>query len=178
MASYTLKQMFVDLLREAMASERLFLDHFPSLLVSGGHQHLREALDLHIQETKEHVKRLQQIAVLLRVSLEGGQGAAMQGLLQEAKNLVGKATSPAVRDACLIITVQKIEHYEMAVYGSAYSLASSLAEASEEEESGFEQIAEWLEEILEEECMIDERLTEIAEGGFMSPGLNEEAQKE
>lgn len=177
MTAYTLEQMFIDLLREAMASEKLFSEQFPPLQAQIGHQHLREALELHLQETKEHIVRLQKVATLLQVSLEGGQGAAMRGLLQEAKHTIAKATSTAVRDACLIIAVQKIEHYEMAVYGSAYSLASSLAEAAADE-TNFGEVAECLEQILEEECMIDERLTEIAEGGFMSPGLNEEAQKE
>lgn len=178
MSHYTFYQMFVDLLREAYASEMLLMGKFPALIKQATHSHLQEALSQHLDETKSHQERLKKISSLLGEQLEGASSPGMSGLLEEGEVALAKTTSPAVKDACLIIAFQKIEHYEMANYGSAYALACQLSETDQAGPARFDTIANLLEEMLEEESAVDERLTEIAEGGFFSDGINDEAGKE
>jgi len=84
----------------------------------------------------------------------------------------------AVKDASIIIACQKIEHYEIASYGSARTLARHLSDAAVDDRIDFDEIADILQQTLDEESAADEQLTDIAEGGFFSSGINEEAERD
>ena len=115
---------------------------------------LRAAFNLHLNETKGHVRRLEQVFGMLGVEPRRETCDAMKGLLKEGKSVVDAQGDDAVRDAGLIAAAQRVEHYEIAGYGTARSFARQL---------GLEEAANLLQQTLDEEGAADRKLTEIAE---------------
>jgi ferritin-like metal-binding protein YciE len=115
---------------------------------------LQDAFQGHLEQTKTHVSRLEQICNKLGVKPRGKKCQAMEGLLEEGKEWMGEDADPAVMDAGLIAAAQRVEHYEIAGYGCARTFARQLGE---------EDAADLLQETLGEEAETDEKLTELAE---------------
>jgi ferritin-like metal-binding protein YciE len=115
---------------------------------------------------------------MLNENPTGKKCPGMQGLLDEGKEVIRQAGSAAVKDAHLIIAAQKVEHYEIAAYGSARAIARHLSDIEYNDRVDFDEIADLLQESLDEEANADEKLTEIAEGSFFTTGINEEAERE
>src|SRR5262249_34818805 len=113
----------------------------------------------HLEQTKGHVQRLEQIAESLEITLTGHKCKAMEGLIAEGGELISEDATNAVRDAGLIGAAQRVEHYEMAAYGTARALARCL---------GHDEAADLLGETLEEERETDEKLTDLAENTINS----------
>src|SRR5438477_720499 len=147
-----------DLLHEEIQNlydaEKQIVRALPKMAKAAASDELREAFENHLEETKEQVIRLEKVFQGLGQTARGKKCHGMQGLLEEGEDIISEFSESPARDAALIAAAQKVEHYEMAAYGSARTFAKIL---------GQEKAAELLEETLEEEKAADEKLTEIAE---------------
>lgn len=170
--------LFLDLLRELFDEENQTAQFFPKAIQAASHHELKEALSEHLEATKDHLVRLKKIFKLLNENPTGHGCKPIQGLLQQGEEAFKKNESGAVKDARLIILCQKIEHYEIAGYGSARAIALHLSDAGIDDRIDFDEIAVLLQRSLDEESASDENLTDIAEGGFFTQGINEEAERE
>jgi ferritin-like metal-binding protein YciE len=160
----TLKEMFEETLKDVYFAENAILKALPRMAEKAQSEELKAALSEHWEETKEQVGRLDKIFKMLGSKAEGKECPALKGLVQETEELMSEATNPEVLDAGLIGCAQAVEHYEMARYGTLKAWAEQLE---------MEDVAELLEETLDEEKAADEKLSELAYGG-----LNEEAEGE
>jgi ferritin-like metal-binding protein YciE len=169
--------MFVDILKDIFDAENQIVQYLPNAIKAATNTELKEALSQHLDETKNQIQRLKKIFKMINENPTGTTCQAMQGLFAEDTEEMKKFEPSAVKDACLIITCQKIKHYEMACYGSARSIARHLNDAGVDARVDFDEIADLLQQTLDEESAVDEKLTDIAEGGFFTQGINEEAEK-
>lgn len=169
---------FVDLLKVLFDAENQIVDALPKMIKAASHQELKDAFSQHLEETKNQVQRLKKIFKTLNENPTGLRCEAMKGILAEGEEALSKDNTPAVKDATLIIAGQKVEHYEIASYGSARTLASHLSNSGISDRIDFDEISDLLQQTLDEEGEADEKLTEIAEGGFFTKGINAEAEKE
>jgi len=158
----SLKDLLVDQLKDLYSAENQLVKALPRMAKAASADELREGFETHLEETQGQVQRLEQIAEQMEFSLRGKKCAAMEGLVEEAKELIGEKPDANVLDAGLIAAAQKVEHYEIASYGCARTWANQL---------GLTDVAELLEETLNEEKATDEKLTELAESM-----VNEEAE--
>lgn len=149
-----LQDLLVDTLKDLYSAENMLVKAMPRMAKATKNEQLREAFEEHLSQTEGQVERLDRIFEMLEASPRGKKCAAMEGLIEESKELIGEKPAPNVLDAGLICAAQKVEHYEIASYGCARTWANQL---------GLTEVAELLEETLEEEKNTDERLTEIAE---------------
>ena len=150
----SLHDLFINELRDLFDAENQLIKTLPLLAKAARSEHLREAFALHLRQTKEQVRRLEQIFQAIGVSPEGKTCKAMQGLVAEAREFMQQDADPAVLDAGLIVAAQKVEHYEIAGYGSARTFARVL---------DYRDAERLLEQTLKEESITDEKLTEIAQ---------------
>jgi len=149
----TLHELLVDELKDLYSAENQLLKALPRMAKKASNEALQEAFTAHLEETKGQVNRLNQIAELLEIKLSGKKCKAMEGLLEEGKDILEeKGTSPVI-DAALIGAAQRVEHYEIAAYGTAKAFAEHL---------GLTEVAELLAETLDEESAADEKLTAIS----------------
>lgn len=149
----TLQDLFFHELRDLSSAETQLLKALARMVKLAAHRDLKAAFASHLKETKIHVARLDQIAQLNEKRLTGHECQAMERLIAEGSNLIAEDADESVRDAALIGAARRIEHYEMAAYGSARSLALTL---------GYNEEAELLGETFEEEEAADRKLTELA----------------
>jgi ferritin-like metal-binding protein YciE len=152
-----LQDLLVDNLKDLYSAEKQLLKALPKVAKSVESQELRAALEDHIQQTEEHVARLDQVFERLGANGRGKKCKGMEGLIEENKELLEEDADPAVLDAGLIVGCQKIEHYEIAGYGSAVTFAKLL---------GDNESARILAQTLDEEERTDKRLSEIAESSI------------
>lgn len=149
----TLHDLFVHELRDLFDAENQLLKSMPLMSKAVRSEELRNAFDLHLRQTKEQVRRLEQIFQALGTSPEGKRCKAMAGLVDEAKEMIEEDADPDVRDAGLIVAAQKVEHYEIAGYGSACTFARVLK---------YEDALRVLKMTMDEEEKTDKHLTDIA----------------
>lgn len=152
MAVTTLQDLFIEELGDLLDAEKQLVKALPEMAEAATSGQLRQAFEHHLQQTEGQVQRLEQVFNLIGVTADQGSCKAMEGLVKEAKQLM--KGDPAVVDAALIAAAQKVEHYEMATYGSVRTWA---------EELGNRQAAELLQTTLNEESAANEKLTTIAE---------------
>lgn len=167
---------FVNLLRVLFDAENQIIENLPLVIKAVFHPELKEALSQHLDETKGQLQRLKKIFKLLNENPTGMTCQAMHGLFADGEVILKKDLPANVRDACLIVNCQMIEHFEIAGYGSARSIAHQLNDANINERIDFDEIADMLQQTLDEESAADEKLTDLAEGGFFTQGINEEAK--
>jgi len=142
-------------IQDLYSAEQQALEAMPQLLEMVQSEQLRKAFETHQRETEKQVKRLEQIAKTMKIDPDGETCMAMQGLIEEAQDLLDQLEPGELADAAIIGAAQKMEHYEIAAYGTARTLAR---------QAGQTKAAELLEETLEEEKATDEKLTAIATG--------------
>lgn len=169
--------MFVDLLRDIYDGENQIVEALPQVIKAASHSDLKEALSNHLEETRNQITRLKKIFKVLNENPTGERCEGMRGVLEEGKEVIEKTLNPATKDVFLIVACQKVEHYEISNYGSARTIARHLNNAGINDRIDFDEIADTLQETLDEESDADEKLTEIAEGGFFTQGINAEAEK-
>jgi ferritin-like metal-binding protein YciE len=150
----SLQDLFVDELKDLYSAENQLLKALPKMAKAASNGELRAGFEEHLEQTRGHVERLEQVCQQLEVTPKGKKCAAMEGLIEEGKELMEEDASPAVLDAGLIAAAQKVEHYEIASYGTVCTWATLL---------GFDEAASLLGETLEEEKATDEKLTTLAE---------------
>jgi ferritin-like metal-binding protein YciE len=150
----SLHDLFIQELRDLFDAENQLIKALPLMAKAARNEQLREAIELHLRETKEQVRRLETLFQALGTSPEGKKCKAMKGLIAEAKECIQEDADPDVLDASLIVAQQKVEHYEIAGYGSVRTFARVL---------NYQDAARVLEQTLEEEAATDEKLTQLAQ---------------
>lgn len=174
-----LYDIFLDLLRDMFDAENQLVAALPNLAKAANHADLKEAFTQHLEETKNQVQRLKKIFKTLNENPTGKTCVAMQGLIKEGEEVINSSNeSPSVKDVALIIAAQKVEHYEIASYGSARALARQLNEIDSRRNIDFDEIADTIQTSLDEEGEANEKLTMLAEGGVFTTGINAEARDE
>lgn len=167
MKNHDLRQLFLDELEDMFDSEQQIVNSLPKLIKLAHHEDLKEALSNHLKETENQVSRIEQIFSIMSMTPKKKTCRAMIGLLQEADDLVKNIQKSFTLDAAIISAAQKVEHYEIASYGTLRSFAKILDLDSE--------ISNLLKETLDEEASADKKLTKIAEGSMFTTGVNQEA---
>jgi ferritin-like metal-binding protein YciE len=153
----TLHDLMVDNLRDLYSAEKQLVQALPRLAKGASDPRLQSAFADHLEATKQHVSRLEEAFTDLDLSARAKHCKGMEGLLEEGKEILGADGEPAVLDAGLISAAQRVEHYEIAAYGSAIAMA---------EQMGHTTVAELLRRTLDEEKQADQLLSGIAEGGI------------
>ena len=149
----SLNELLVSELKDLYSAESQLLKAIPKMIKSATSADLRKGFELHLEQTKVHVERLEKIGETLDFSPKGKKCKAMEGLLEEAKEILAEEADPAVLDAALIAAAQKVEHYEIASYGTARTWAEQLGQAT---------VAGFLQQTLDEEKATDVHLSQLA----------------
>jgi ferritin-like metal-binding protein YciE len=155
MATTALRSLLVDELRDLLDAEKQLTRALPKMARAASAAALRNAFEQHLRQTEGHVARLERALTALDVPPRGKPCAGMKGLISEGQELIGELEAGPVRDAALVVAAQKVEHYEIAAYGSCKAFAALLGE------SGVGKLAATT---LAEEKATDEKLTALAEG--------------
>ena len=153
MAMNDLRDLYVHELKDLYSAEKQITRALPKMIKAATNDELRSAFEEHLEVTREQISRLEQIFESLDESTRGPKCKGMEGLLEEGQELMEEDAEPHVCDAALIVAAQKVEHYEMAGYGSVRTFARLL---------GDQQGARLLEQTLKEEEQTDRRLTDLA----------------
>lgn len=164
----TLKDLYVEQLRDLYSAETQLISALPKMAQAASSAYLKQAFQDHLKETQTQKQRLDQIFNELGTSPQGETCHAMQGLIAEGEELIQTGGDPKVKDAALIASAQRVEHYEMAGYGTVRTFANEL---------GFSKAKSLLQQTLDEEGNADKKLNALAEGGIFSSGINEKAMK-
>ncbi|HEX7069701.1 MAG TPA: ferritin-like domain-containing protein [Rhodothermales bacterium] len=163
----SLHSLFVHELKDLYSAETQLVDALPKMEQAASHDSLKAAFRQHLEETRMHVERLERICHELGISPHGEHCEAMEGLITEGEELIRAPGDPDTRDAALISAAQRVEHYEIAAYGTARTFARRL---------DFNDAARLLDQTLDEESATDTKLTKIATGGIFAGGVNKAAQ--
>ena len=153
----TLHDAFLDELRDAYDAERQVTKALPSMAKAATSPKLKAAFEAHLKETHGHVSRLEKAFTNLDEKAQGKHCGGMAGILEEGKAVMQEDLDTAAMDACLIASAQRVEHYEMAAYGTLVAWARSMAH---------QDVADLLEETLNEEKSADSRLSLLARDGI------------
>jgi ferritin-like metal-binding protein YciE len=150
-----LKSFFEDELKDIYWAEKNIVKTLPKMKKAATSEKLQQAFEDHLQQTQTHVERLEQVFETLGKKAQAKKCDAMEGIIEEGKGIIEETEKgTATRDVGLILSAQKVEHYEISTYGGLAQLATTL---------GLEEVAELLKQTLEEEKQTDQLLTEIAE---------------
>lgn len=162
-----LYELFMEELEDMFSSEHQIIKALPKLIKLASNRDLKEALSKHLKETENQVKRIEKIFSILGVEPKENTCEAMEGLIREADEIVKNKTKSATLDAGIISAAQKVEHYEIASYGTLRSFAKQLDFDGD--------IVDLIKETLDEEGAADKKLTKIADGSLFVTGVNQEA---
>ncbi|MEQ8848523.1 ferritin-like domain-containing protein [Botrimarina sp.] len=149
----SLDKLYVHELKDLYSAETQLLDALPKMADAAASSDLKKAFEAHLKETKKHVSRLEKLFDDLDYSPSGHKCEGMAGLLKEAQSLLSGDADPEVRDAALIGAAQRVEHYEMAAYGTAAAFAEKIGRRDD---------ADTLYETLDEEGRTDRLLSRLA----------------
>jgi len=150
----SLNDLYLEQLRDLYSAETQILDALPKMAAAATSPDLKQGFNDHLRQTEEHVRRLERIFTDLQEKPKGETCEAMKGLLKEGSTMVKAKGEPAAVDAGLIAAAQRVEHYEIAAYGTVRTYAESL---------GKQEHVTLLEKTLKEEKQTDEKLTQLAE---------------
>jgi ferritin-like metal-binding protein YciE len=161
---HPLQELLVDQLKDLYSAENQIIKALPKMAKTASNAQLRAAFEKHLEETRGHAQRLEQIAQELDISLRGKKCKGAEGLIEEGKELMEEDFEGEVLDAGLIGAAQRVEHYEIAAYGTARTHANTL---------GLKKIARLLQQTLDEEAATDKKLTQLAESSVNVEALQE-----
>src|SRR6187551_1637663 len=148
---------FIDELRDAYDAEKQLLKALPKLAKAATSPELQTAFTNHLEETRGHVDKLEQVFETLDEKARGKHCDGIAGIIEEGKSIMEEDFEDTTMDACLIAAGQRAEHYEMAAYGTLVAWAQAI---------GHDEAADLLQETLDEEKAADEKLSGLAEGGI------------
>ncbi|HSM58347.1 MAG TPA: ferritin-like domain-containing protein [Candidatus Sulfomarinibacteraceae bacterium] len=168
MSFSALYDVYVEQLKDMYSAEKQLVDALPKMAQTASTPALRQAFENHLQETEHHLQQVQSILDELDENPGNKVCVAMRGLVEEGNEVMKKEGAPKARDAALILAAQKVEHYEIATYGGIRAYARTL---------GYDDAADTIDEILDQEYDADQKLDDIAEGGVLDEGLNEQAAR-
>jgi ferritin-like metal-binding protein YciE len=153
MKHHTLKDLYIHELKDLYSAEKQLIKALPKMAKAASHEELKAGFETHLEETKEHAARLEKLLSSHDASTRGPKCKAMEGLVEEGSELMEEEKDPEVLDAGLIMAAQKVEHYEIASYGTARTFAKLL---------GDDDGAKILQTTLDEEGATDKKLTKLA----------------
>ncbi len=162
----TFRELFLEQLGDIHSAENQITKALPKLVEAATDDELKDALSTHLHETHKQIERLEKVFEELGEKPVSKMCMGMKGLLKEGDEGLQKGLSGPLGDALIIANAQRVEHYEISAYGTAVAWARQL---------DLDEVADFLDESLDEEAAADEKLTSIAEGGLLTAGLNEEA---
>lgn len=168
MQSYTFHQLLSEQLNDLYSAEEQIAQALPPMIAVTSSGELREAFTAYLNEVKQHVSNLNKILQEIKVSPMGSRCPAMDGILDAAEGVINRGGNSSVKDASLIAIVQRLQHYKIAVYGTARTFCRHL---------NYGKAMDLLQRALNEEGESDRQLTRLAEGGIFTTGINEEACK-
>ena len=167
MQENSLQDLYVEQLRDLYSAENQLVKALPKMAKAAQSSTLREAFEHHLEQTRGHVDRLEQIFTAMDESPKGRKCSGMEGLVEEGEEVIKEQSSSDALDAGLIASAQRVEHYEIAAYGTVRTFAGLL---------GDEEAVNLLQQTLDEEKETDEKLTELAKE--INPQASEEMDKE
>jgi ferritin-like metal-binding protein YciE len=153
MTQKTLKELYVDELRDLYDSEQQLIKALPKMVKAANSDELSTGFEEHLQQTKEHARRLEQIFQAIGEPVKGKKCKGMQGIVAEGAEAISEGFEGPLMDAALIGAAQRVEHYEIAGYGTVHAFATELGE---------DEAASLLEQTLREEKETDQKLTELS----------------
>jgi ferritin-like metal-binding protein YciE len=159
----TLRDAFLDELKDAYDAEKQITKALPKMVKAATTPKLRNAFENHLKETHNQIKRLEQVFASLDEKVKGKHCDGVAGIIEEGDSVMGEDFDDMTMDACLIASGQRVEHYEMAAYGSLIAWAKVL---------GHDEAVSLLQKNLDEEKAADEKLTALAEGGINQEAAN------
>jgi ferritin-like metal-binding protein YciE len=162
----SLKDVLQEQLEDLHSAEEQLVRALPKMAQAANNDELRDAFQVHLEETRGHLKRVDEALGEIGVSTPTEECKAMKGLIAEGEELMQKDGDPVAKDAALIGAAQRVEHYEIAAYGTARQLA---------DDCGLDSIRDLMDQTLDEESQADKLLTKIATGGMFKAGLNQQA---
>lgn len=149
----SLRKLLAHELQDLHSAEQQIIELLPEMVSAAHDSDLKQAFTDHLSQSRTHLKRLEQVCDKLGISPEGEPCRGMEGLIEEGRMMIKDSEASAVRDAALISSAQRIEHYEIAAYGVARTFAEKLDQIA---------VADLLQETLNEEGMTDQHLTRLA----------------
>jgi ferritin-like metal-binding protein YciE len=167
MSLNSLKDVLCEQLEDLYSAETQLVTALPKMEQAASYDALKTAFKEHLEETRGHVKRCEE--ALGELGMTGGseECKGMKGLIAEGEEVIEMTGDPTAKDAAIIAAAQRVEHYEIAAWGTVRQLAK---------ECGFDGIADLADQTLDEESQADTLLTKIATGGMFKAGVNEQAR--
>jgi ferritin-like metal-binding protein YciE len=162
----SLNDVLMEQIEDLYSAEQQLVTALPKVVGAAHSDDLRRAFEEHLEETRGHVTRLHDILGQLGINSTTTHCKGMEGLIAEGDEIIRMQGDPIAKDAALIAAAQRIEHYEIAGYGTARTLAGEL---------GLDDIRDLLDQTLDEEASADKLLTKIATGGMFRSGINKAA---
>jgi ferritin-like metal-binding protein YciE len=162
----SLHGVFLEKLSDLCDVESQLIKALPKMAEAATNADLKAGFEEHLEQTEEHLSRLEEISSSLGEDLTGEPSEVMTALIAEGEKIINRTGDTAVKDAALIAAAQKVEHYEIAAYGTVASWAKAMDHSD---------VADLLGKTLDEEKDTDEKLSKLAEGGIIASGINEEA---
>jgi ferritin-like metal-binding protein YciE len=162
----SIEDVYADQLGDLRSAEMQLIKALPKIADAASDKKLKQAFTQHLEQTKGHLERLEQVIGMSASAVPNETCEAMRGIIREGQKVIQADGQGGVKDVALIATAQRIEHYEIAAYGTARALADQLDQRD---------ARQLLSETLEEERQTDELLTKLATGGLIIAGINERA---
>ena len=164
----SLHDVYVHQLKDIYSAEKQIIEALPKMARAASSDQLRAAFEKHLQQSETHLERVRQVLDEVDVNPGNVKCDGMEGLIKEGEDAIKTDGQAAAKDAMLISAAQRVEHYEIAAYGSVRTYADLL---------GYSEAADLLQATLDEEGETDKKLTQLAEGGLLSAGINVKAQR-
>ncbi len=164
----SLEDVLAEQIGDLRSAEDQLIEALPKMARAASTAELREAFENHLEETRGHAERLRSVAGAIGTQVPTETCEAMKGLIKEGEEIIQEGGDPVAVDVALIAAAQRVEHYEIAAYGTARELAKEL---------GHDDAAGLLDETLDEESAADTLLSKIATGGLLKSGVNAQASR-
>ena len=162
----SLKDVLQEQLEDLHSAETQLIAALPKMAQAAHHDQLREAFQHHLEETEGHLKRVKEALSEIGIGTPTEVCEAMKGLIAEGEEIIQTPGDPNAKDVALIAAAQRVEHYEIAAYGTARQLA---------DDCDYSEIKDLMDQTLDEESNADKLLSKIATGGMFKSGINQEA---
>jgi len=164
----SLQDVFAEQLNDLRSAEEQLVQALPKIAGAASTDELRKAFEDHLAQTRGHLERVEDVISTTGIAKTGEVCEGMRGLIKEGESIISATGDPTAKDAALIAAAQRVEHYEIAGYGTAATLANHL---------GLDDAQDVLGQILDEEETADKLLTKIATGGMFKSGVNQRAAR-
>jgi ferritin-like metal-binding protein YciE len=164
----TLEDLLIEQLEDLYSTEQKLISAIPKMADASQSVDLKKAFNENYEQTRNQISRLDEVYSRLGLAHKESARSGISGVVMYGEEVLSATGNPVVKDAALIAAAQRVEHYEMAGYGSARTFAHEL---------GYKDVEALLQKTLDEEGRADSNLTKIAEGGMFSTGLNSDAPR-